>query len=277
MFLMILDREGRNKAKHLVSDEKISGYSAGGPAGVLARNAPQTSRSGPRASASLVLGSLPVPVLPVHSAGQHPPGLGAGQALESLSLAPGAPVGSDNDGLTRSEQPLQAEIRLAGGRAAYSRGWAAGPQHRLLPTATGMSVSGPTSTPGSWPRPWEEGDPEDGGLHLLLLQASGPGPTAQGLLKGSLSLTVSSGARPGFVDFLLVPRPAGYPSSSLMRKLWEGHRGAGGPNSGRPPQGPEKALRAAWGLEKATAVHLSAFRRPDLTTTYQACLVPMGT
>lgn len=122
MFLIILDREGRNKAKHLVSDEKISGYSAGGPAGVLARNAPQTSRSGPWASASLVLGSLPVPVLPARSAGQHPPGLGAGQALESLSLAPGALVGSDNDSLTRPEQPLQAEIRLVGGRAAYSRG-----------------------------------------------------------------------------------------------------------------------------------------------------------
>ena len=44
MFLIILDREGRNKAKHLVSDETISGYSAGGPVGILARNAPQTSR-----------------------------------------------------------------------------------------------------------------------------------------------------------------------------------------------------------------------------------------
>ena len=32
-------REGRNKAKHLVSDENMSGYSARGPAGVLARNA----------------------------------------------------------------------------------------------------------------------------------------------------------------------------------------------------------------------------------------------
>ncbi|KAM7236257.1 hypothetical protein CapIbe_013443 [Capra ibex] len=183
--------------------------------------------------------------------------------------------------MTASSGQSSSCRRRSGSRAAAwptPGGWAAGAAASppaSLPRVS--SVSGPTSTPGSWPRPWEEGDPEDGGLHLLLLQASGPGPTAQGLLKGSLSLTVSSGEMPGFVDFLLVPGPAGYSGSSLMRKLWEEHRGAGGPDSGRPPQGPEKALRAAWGLEKATAVHLSAFRRPDLTTTYQACLVPMGT
>lgn len=155
MFLMILDREGRNKAKHLVSDEKISGYSAGGPAGVLARNAPQTFRSGPRASASLVLGSLPVPVLPARSAGQHPPGLGAGQALESLSLAPGALAGSDNldnlDSLKRPEQPLQAEIRLVGGRTAYSRGLgcrAAASPPASLPRACLCLVPLPLQAPG---------------------------------------------------------------------------------------------------------------------------------
>lgn len=68
MFLMILDREGRNKAKHLVSDEKISGYSAGGPRafsqGMHPR--PPAVGHGPQLSGSGVARFL---ILPVHSAG----------------------------------------------------------------------------------------------------------------------------------------------------------------------------------------------------------------
>ena len=48
-----------------------------------------------------------------------------------------------------------------------------------------------------------------------------PGPTALGLLNGSLSLTIHSGGMPGFEDLLLALRPDAYASNSLVRKLWE--------------------------------------------------------
>lgn len=48
-----------------------------------------------------------------------------------------------------------------------------------------------------------------------------PGPTALGLLNGSLTLSVHSGVMPGFEDLLLVLRPAAYASNGLVRKLWE--------------------------------------------------------
>lgn len=237
---MILDREGGIRPSTWCLMRRSVATQQGDRAGCLARNAPQTFRSGPRASASWFWGRFRFLSFLRAGARQHPPGLGAGQALESLSTRLWALAGSDNldnlDSLARPEQPLQAEIRpwrphgLLQGAGLPGRSIASAPLPRVrsclvpLPLQApgrghGKKVTQRTGVSTSFP---------GGGLRA--------GPTAQGLLKGSLSLTVSSGAMPGFVDFLLVPCLAGYPSSSLMRKLWEGHRGAGGPDPGVHPK-----------------------------------------
>ena len=155
---------------------------------------------------------------------------------------------------------------------ATASSWPLSSPLALMPDWSSMLLPPSLQGPG-WSSLGEQCDQEAmDPLHLLLLWPLSATPKILDFLNGSLNLAKHSGIMPVFTDFLLALRPAMYPGSSLVRKLWEELHGCRWPGSGASTQSAREGAQKHTELENVTAVHLSAFKLPGLTIIYQAYL-----